>query len=146
MDKIDLKLITLLQQNARMPLKKLAEQVSLSSPSVSARIERLEKENIIEAYHTSINEARVGFGTKAFINLAVSPEDKPRFKEEIRACDNVLECHCVTGAYSMMIKAVFRGTEELDAFLEKFQKYGQTQTQIVYSSPVKHRGLHLEVD
>ena len=44
MDKIDKKLITLLQQDARMPLKALAENVFLSSPAVSARIERLEKE------------------------------------------------------------------------------------------------------
>ena len=44
MDKIDKKIITLLQQNARMPLKALAENVFLSSPAVSARIERLEKE------------------------------------------------------------------------------------------------------
>ena len=50
MDKIDKKIITLLQQNARMPLKALAENVFLSSPAVSARIERLEKEEIIEGY------------------------------------------------------------------------------------------------
>ena len=50
MDKIDKKLITLLQNNARMPLKALAENVFLSSPAVSARIERLEKEEIIEGY------------------------------------------------------------------------------------------------
>ena len=48
MDKIDKKIITLLQQNARMPLKALAENVFLSSPAVSARIERLEKNKIIE--------------------------------------------------------------------------------------------------
>ena len=56
MDKIDKKLITLLQQNARMPLKALAEKVFLSSPAVSARIERLEKEEIIEGYEVKINQ------------------------------------------------------------------------------------------
>lgn len=50
MDKIDKKLVTLLQENARMPLKVLAEKVFLSSPAVSARIERLEKEEIIVGY------------------------------------------------------------------------------------------------
>ena len=56
MDKIDKKIITLLQQNARMPLKALAENVFLSSPAVSARIERLEKEEIIEGYEVKINQ------------------------------------------------------------------------------------------
>lgn len=46
MDKIDKKLVTLLQENARMPLKVLAEKVFLSSPAVSARIERLEKKRL----------------------------------------------------------------------------------------------------
>ena len=42
MDKIDVKILSLLQENARYPLKFLAEKVFLSSPAVSARIERLE--------------------------------------------------------------------------------------------------------
>ena len=54
MDKIDKKLITLLQNNARMPLKALAENVFLSSPAVSARIERLEKEEIIAVSYTHL--------------------------------------------------------------------------------------------
>ena len=56
MDKIDKKLITLLQNNARMPLKALAENVFLSSPAVSARIERLEKEEIIEGFTSVKNK------------------------------------------------------------------------------------------
>ena len=61
MDKIDKKLITLLQNNARMPLKALAENVFLSSPAVSARIERLEKEEIIEGYEVKINQIKLGY-------------------------------------------------------------------------------------
>ena len=59
MDKIDKKLITLLQNNARMPLKALAENVFLSSPAVSARIERLEKEEIIEGYKSDLKEEKL---------------------------------------------------------------------------------------
>ena len=47
MDDIDKKIVKLLQENARIPLKTLAEHVFLSSPAVSARIDRLEKEHII---------------------------------------------------------------------------------------------------
>ena len=50
MDRIDKKIVTLLQDNARLPLKNLAEKVFLSSPAVSARIERLEEEVIILKY------------------------------------------------------------------------------------------------
>ena len=47
MDSIDLKLITALQENARIPLKNLAEKVYLSSPATAARIAKLEKDGII---------------------------------------------------------------------------------------------------
>lgn len=107
MDKIDKKLITLLQQNARMPLKALAEKVFLSSPAVSARIERLEKEEIIEGYEVKINQLKLGYHITAFINLEVAPVQKPEFYPFIKSCPNVVECNCVTGTYSMLLKVVF---------------------------------------
>ena len=119
MDKIDKKIITLLQQNARMPLKALAENVFLSSPAVSARIERLEKEEIIEGYEVKINQLKLGYHITAFINLEVAPVQKPDFYPFIKSCPNVVECNCVTGNYSMLLKvmlihlsASFRSSEE----------------------------------
>ena len=54
MDKIDRKILSLLQENARYPLKYLAQKVFLSSPAVSTRIERMEKAGIITGYHATI--------------------------------------------------------------------------------------------
>ena len=96
MDEIDKKIITLLQQNARTPLKTLAEHVFLSSPAVSARIERLEKENIISGYTARINQTKLGYHITAFINLEIIPAQKEEFYPFIKACPNVLECNCVT--------------------------------------------------
>ena len=136
MDKIDKKIITLLQQNARMPLKALAENVFLSSPAVSARIERLEKEEIIEGY-----EVKLGYHITAFINLEVAPVQKPDFYPFIKSCPNVVECNCVTGNYSMLLKVMFPSTMELDTFIGQLQKFGRTSTQIVFSTPVAPRGI-----
>ncbi|MBQ3562278.1 MAG: Lrp/AsnC family transcriptional regulator, partial [Clostridia bacterium] len=101
MDAIDLKLIALLQKNARVPLKQLAEQVFLSSPATAARIERLEKEGIITGYTARVNHKKLGFPIIAFINLEVQPVQKPEFYPFISNHPNVLECNCVTGHYSM---------------------------------------------
>ena len=133
MDKIDKKLITLLQNNARMPLKALAENVFLSSPAVSARIERLEKEEIIEGYEVRINQLKLGYHITAFINLEVAPVQKQEFYPFIKSCPNVVECNCVTGNYSMLLK--------LDTFIGQLQKFGRTSTQIVFSTPVAPRGI-----
>ena len=143
MDDIDKKLISLLQQNARMPLKVMAEQVFLSSPAVSARIERLEKEGIINRYEAKINQEKLGYNITAFINLEVEPNQKAEFYPYIRSCPNVLECNCVTGNFSMLLKVAFKSTVELDVFIGKLQVFGKTNTQIVFSTPVEHRGIDI---
>lgn len=143
MDNIDKKILHLLQENARYPLKHLASKVFLSSPAVSARIERLEKSGIISGYHASIAPVSLGYHITAFINMALDPKQKPEFYPFIQACPNVLECNCVTGAYSMLIKVCFPSTMELDTFIGQLQKYGNTETQIVFSTPVQPRGIDI---
>ena len=145
MDKIDRMLITLLQKNARMPLKALAEKVYLSSPAVSARIERLEKEGLIEGYEARVNMRKLGYHITAFINLEVAPEEKPEFYPFAQQCKNIIECNCVTGNYSMLLKVVFPSTMELDTFIGQLQKFGRTSTQIVFSTPVEPRGIDVNV-
>ena len=130
LDHIDAKILNLLRENARMPLKEIAEHVFLSSPAVSARIERLEKEGYITGYQVKLNPALLGYPIKAFINLEVEPVEKVH---------NVVECNCVTGDYSMLIEGLFVSTIELDQFIGELQHFGRTRTQIVFSTSVEHR-------
>lgn len=146
MDKIDRKLIKLLQENARYPLKYLAEQVFLSPPAVATRIDKLEKSGVITGYSAKVDKLKLGYNITAFINLAMSPKEKPVFYPFINACPNVIECNCVTGAYSMLIKVAYETTLELDAFIGHLQKFGNTETQIVFSTPVEHRGIEIPLD
>ena len=144
MDHIDIKLISLLQENARYPLKYLASQVFLSSPAVSARLDRLEKQGIISGYNANVEPLALGFHITAFINLSLDPKQKPEFYPFIAACPNVLECDCVTGAFSMHIKVCFPSTQELDTFIGHLQSFGKTETQIVFSTPVPYRGINVD--
>jgi len=143
MDHIDKQLLIMLQENARVPIKQLAEKVYLSSPAVAARIERLEKKGIIKGYHTDIDWLKLGQHITAFINLEVAPSQKPDFYPFIKACPNVMECNCVTGNYSMLIKVCFESTMDLDLFIGEIQKFGKTSTQIVFSTAVEHRGIQI---
>lgn len=146
MDKIDKKLVTLLQSNARMPLKALAEKVFLSSPAVSARIERLEKDEILVGYEAKVNQFKLGYHITAFINLELAPAQKPEFYPFIKSSPNVIECNCVTGNYSMLLKVAYPSTMELDTFIGQLQKFGRTSTQIVFSTPVPPRGIDVNLE
>ena len=141
MDKIDLKLIELLQKNARYSLKHLAKEVFLSTPAVSTRVLKLEESGVITGYSAQVDPLKLGYNIKAFINLEMSPKQKPEFYPFVATCPNVLECNCVTGKYSMLIKVAYHTTVELDAFINELQKFGNTETQIVFSTAVEHRGI-----
>lgn len=146
MDRIDKKILKLLQENARYPLKHLAQKVFLSSPAVSTRIERMEKAGIITGYHASVDPVKLGYHITAFINLTLDPKQKEEFYPYVTACPNVLECNCVTGVYSIMLKVAFPSTTELDTFIGQLQQYGNTQTQIVFSTVIPPRGVGITVE
>ena len=146
MDRIDRQIVSILQKNARTPLKVIAEKAYLSSPAVSARIERLEKAGIIKGYSAQVNVERLGYHIMAFINLEVQPKQKNQFYPFIESGPNVLECNCVTGQFSMLIKVAFQSTVELDQFIGRLQDYGRTSTQIVFSTPVGPRGIQVLED
>ena len=79
MDTIDKKIISILQQDARTPLKKIAAEVFLTSPAVSARIERLETEGILTGFHASVDPIQLGYHIKAYISLEISLHKNPKF-------------------------------------------------------------------
>jgi len=144
LDIIDKKILNILQKNARTPIKEIAKEVFLSSPAVSARIEKLEKSRIIIGYQAQINPFLFGYNIRAFINLEVEPSQKKEFYPFIQSIPNVIECNCVTGDYSMLIAVVFQTTVQLDHFINELQNFGRTKTQIVFSTSVEHRGIAIE--
>ena len=133
-----------MQKNARTPLKILANQVFLSSPATAARIEKLEKEGIIGSYSANVDLKKAGFPIIAFIQLDLDPKLKPTFYPFIQSHPHVLECNCITGRYSQLIKVAFETTEALDAFIGELNSFGHTETQIAFSTPQPPRGIGLE--
>lgn len=144
MDAIDKKIVTILQNDARTPLKQIAEEVYLSSPAVSVRIDHLEKEGILKGYQAQTDVMKMGYPIKAFVSLEISPHQKPIVYPILEKNPNVLECDCVTGNYSVLIKVAFPSTMELDAFIGEVQRFGKTSTQIVFSTIVENRGVLME--
>ena len=141
LDEVDEKILAMLQDNARVSLKDIGAEVSMSPTAVGTRIDRMLAEGVLEGFTTKLNPEAMGHYIKAFINLEVSPEQKAEFYPYIDSVLNVVECNCVTGDYSMLIEVLFGTTQELDTFINHLQQFGRTRTQIVFSTPVEHRGL-----
>lgn len=139
-DETDLKILRLLQSDARMPVKTIAQKIFASAPTVSARIESLTERGIIKGYYTEIDTSVFENVIKSYIDIEVSPERKEELYEFLRNSPQVVECDRVTGEYSLLVKVVLKNTVEMDRFINALQKYGRTKTQIVFSSIISHRG------
>ena len=84
LDEIDFRILKKLSSNARTPLKELSAEAYLTTPAVSARLDKLEKEGYIKGYHAEIDLERMGYIVKAFIMITVEPEDRDKFTDFVK--------------------------------------------------------------
>jgi Lrp/AsnC family leucine-responsive transcriptional regulator len=108
LDKIDRKILSVLQQDARISITDLAERVSLSVTPCSERIKRMEKERVILGYHARLDPDALELSLLVFVEIKLSAKSGvifEKFKQEIVKLPNVLECHLVSGDFDYLIKA-----------------------------------------
>ncbi|WP_374351610.1 winged helix-turn-helix transcriptional regulator [Chitinimonas sp.] len=108
LDRIDRKILTLLQQDGRMALTELAEKVGLSTTPTSERVKRLEREGVIAGYYARLNPRAVACGQLVFVELrlaAKSAEIFDQFRREVMKLPNIVECHLVSGDFDYLVKA-----------------------------------------
>ena len=141
MDDLDRKILSLLAHNARMPVKEIAEHVSLTSPAVSSRIHRMEKEGIIGGYTVLLKSPESQQTVNALISLSVAPSEREGLLNLLQNSKEVLQCYHVTGEYTFLIKVSCGSMMQLEQLILQFQKLGSTCTQIILSTPVDHGPL-----
>lgn len=137
-DEIDATILALLQENGRMKRNAIAEEVSLSVPSVSERMRKLEERGVITGYHAVVDAKRLHLDITAFIRVTVDGSAHyPDFIARTSEMDEVLEVHSITGEGSHILKIRTRNTTTLERLLSQIQAvpgvHG-TSTSIVLSS------------
>ena len=107
MDKIDRRILTILQADGRIANVELAEKVGLSPASVGERLKRLQREEFIEGYGARLNPHRLGLGLLVFVEVLLdktTPDVFERFAKAVRLAPEVLECHMVAGGFDYLVK------------------------------------------
>ena len=128
MDDLDHKILQLLAENARMPVKDIAQRVSLTSPAVSSRIHRLEQEGVIGGYTVVLRHPDAPARVEALISVLVDAATRASFLSMIEQEPQVLQCFRVTGSYNFIIKVSCTDIDALEHLLTKMQKMGSTNT------------------
>jgi Lrp/AsnC family leucine-responsive transcriptional regulator len=106
MDALDLEILSLIQNDARVAHASVGERLGLTAPAVHARIKRLERDGVIRGYLTSIDPQAVNQTLLAFVRvmLNASRKDEQAFEAFVKEESNILECHDISGEDSYMLK------------------------------------------
>ncbi|KZD22676.1 Lrp/AsnC ligand binding domain-containing protein [Tardiphaga sp. 1201_B9_N1_1] len=107
-DKIDRKILAVLQADGRIANVELAEKVGLSPTSIGERLKRLQRDGYIEGYGARLNPQMLGLGLLVFVEVLLdktTPDVFERFARAVRLAPEVLECHMVAGGFDYLVKA-----------------------------------------
>jgi len=147
LDDIDLGILSVLQDNCRTSLAKIGEQVDLSAPAVIERVKKLEDGGVIRGYHAILDARHLGIDITAFIGVCVShPRLVEGFESEVATIEDVLECHHVTGAYTLLLKVKTTNTSSLEALISRLRSIDgveKTETMVVLSTNTERSQVKL---
>ena len=138
MDAIDVKIIKLLQKNARVTASEISSEINLSVPAVSERLKKLEASGIIQQYTAIINPRMVKKELTAIMFVTLErPKYSEKFVEVINDIDEIIECHYLAGDYDYAVKILTENTFSLEELLTKIkavQGIHRTRTIVVLST------------
>lgn len=134
LDKIGINILSELQTNARTTFSEIGRRVGLSSPAVAERVTKMEESGIITGYMARIEPDKIGHPILSFIYLTTMPDQYSVVYEFIEETPEILECHCVSGSESFLLKARTRSIPDLDGLVEQLTRFGNTKTSIVLST------------
>ncbi len=106
-DRIDLKILKALQDNARLSYVELAQKVGLSTTPCMERVKRLEAKGYIEGYHAQLNSQALGIELIVFLEITLgsqSPQAFTEFREAVEKLTYVQECHLISGQSDYLLK------------------------------------------
>lgn len=121
LDRIDRRILAVMQTDGRVSNLELAEQIGLSPTPCSRRVKRLAESGLIERHVTLLNQAALGLNITAMISITMdrhTPDRFETFEREVSAFPEVVECSIVTGqAADYLLKAVLPDMTYYEEFL-----------------------------
>ena len=124
LDDLDIKILDLLQKNARTKRNEIAEKIGLSLPSVSERLHKLEEKGFIQGYFAKLNRKSFGYDILAYVFVTMeSSKHYKSFINKIEKIPEVIECHSVLGEGSHLLKIIAKNSESLEKLLGDIQSW-----------------------
>lgn len=119
LDKIDIKILNLLQKDAALPISDIAKRVGLSTTPCWRRIQRLEENGVVGQRVALLNPVEIGAGVTVFVAIKTSDHSQvwlDKFQRVIVKFDEVVEFYRMSGDVDYLLRVVVRDIAAYDAF------------------------------
>ena len=144
LDEIDMRILNVLQQDARLSYSEIGRRVNMSQPTVAERVRRLEDAGVIRGYHADIDPVKIGRNITAFIRLRIGHPSNAQYKLEdfMRSeLPEVCECHRISGDDCLLVKVQVSSIAALNELLGRINVYGNPNTAIVLSTAIERKTI-----
>ena len=115
---LDLKIIKILNRNARMPYNAIAKELNVSDVTVRNHVRNMLEEGLIQRFNVLLDYHKLGRIIKAFIGLKVQPQKLKEIVEHLIDNPDVQVLYRTTGEVDLFLEVIFKDMEELNSFLE----------------------------
>ncbi|MCP4207112.1 MAG: Lrp/AsnC family transcriptional regulator [Shimia sp.] len=150
MDRLDIRILSILQKDGQISMARLSEQVGMSLSACHRRVKLLESEGKISHYAARLNRKSVGLEIQIFLEVKLSSlqrADIAAFETAIHEMPEVLECHLISGEFDYLIRVAAKNTESYDTLyrerLTMIPSVAQLNTLLCLSTVKEFRGFHL---
>ncbi len=120
LDEIDIKILNILSKDARTSYLHIARQCGLSGAAIHQRIAKLKNNQVFRTSRIQLSPKGLGYNTCAFIGIQVNLVNERTHQEvflKIKDIPEIVECHHITGKYSLLAKIYTKNNEELKRIL-----------------------------
>ncbi len=117
LDELDLKIVNLLIQNARISYSEIGQQVGISRVAVKMRVQALEQKGIIEEYTTIINPQKISGAVSCYFEIETKPDTLAEVAKILEKNDTVTQIYRVTGKSRLHVHAVASSNEEMEKLI-----------------------------
>ena len=122
MDDVDLKIIRLLQDDARKSFNKIADSLGIAVGTAYNRVKNLEDRGILKGYTIMLDSVKLGYGLTALILIEAEGRYLPEVEKELAQLDAVISIYDITGDYDIAVVARFKNRNALNNFIKSTLK------------------------
>ncbi len=122
LDQVDLAILNVLQNDARLSFRNIAQELGIAAGTVHNRIKKLEEEGVLKSYTIAVDPGKTGYDLTVLILIEAEGKHLPDVETEIAKIGNVVTVYDITGDFDIAIVARFQDRRQLNTFIKSLLK------------------------